>query len=650
MTENKRRHRNLPVTKAGTPFVRLLAAAIFVGLLAASGAQVRGDRSASIATAAPRHTSASEKSMPAQSASEKFAQLSDQFMKDSLAMSPTNASAAGYHKHIDPKTGKTIELDALLDDMSLAAFAKQRAFYAKWQQRFRSETPVASLGPEDAADWHLVDDQIGLNLLDLDHLQGYRHHPTVPVELIGNAIFLPLSQSYAPKDVRLGHVISRIGQIPRLLDQVKQYLSDADPIFVNTAIQENEGNIDLIQNTVAGEISPGSPLKSKYERVAPAAVAALRNFNQWLADDLGKRKSGLTWRLGKDFYDQKFKLVMETSVTPAEVLSSAEQELKAVRAEMLQLALPLHAQMYPGDGDHADLSGRERENRIIGEVLEKISEDHPQRDHLQQTIEDDLEGIKQFIREKKIVSLSTRDNLKVIPTPPFMRGIYSVAGFQSAPPLEPKAEAQYWVTPIDPSMPAAKAESKLREYNSWVLKWLSLHEALPGHYVQFEHLNSLQPERRRLLRSLYSNGAYVEGWAEYASQVMMDEGYLNNDPRFRLEMRKIRLRLLANAILDVKMQTMGMTDAQAMDLMTKDAFQTQAEADGKLIRAKLSSTQLPTYYVGLREWLAFRKRYQAAAGKNFNMLKFHDAVLDEGPLPVPVVEKLIVPSATQNKQ
>ena len=230
-----------------------------------------------------------------------------------------------------------------------------------------------------------------------------------------------------------------------------------------------------------------------------------------------------------------------------------------------------------------------------------------------------------------------------------MRGIYSVAGFQSAPPLEPKAEAQYWVTPIDASMPAAKAESKLREYNSWVLKWLSLHEALPGHYVQFEHLNSLQPERRRLLRSLYSNGAYVEGWAEYASQVMMDEGYLNNDPRFRLEMRKIRLRLLANAILDVKMQTMGMTDAQAMDLMTKDAFQTQAEADGKLIRAKLSSTQLPTYYVGLREWLAFRKRYQAAAGKNFNMLKFHDAVLDEGPLPVPVVEKLIMPSATRRE-
>jgi uncharacterized protein (DUF885 family) len=224
-----------------------------------------------------------------------------------------------------------------------------------------------------------------------------------------------------------------------------------------------------------------------------------------------------------------------------------------------------------------------------------------------------------------------------------MRGIYSVAGFMSAPPLEPLAEAQYWVTPIDPKMPDDKAESKLREYNNWALKWLSIHEALPGHYIQFEHLNSIQPERRRLLRSLYSNGAYVEGWAEYIAQVMMDEGFLNGDPRFLLEMRKIRLRLLGNAILDVRLHTMGMTDEQAMDLMTKDAFQTQAEAEGKLVRAKLSSTQLPTYYVGLREWLAFRKRYQTAAGKNFDLLKFHNAVLDEGPLPVPVVEKLIAP-------
>jgi uncharacterized protein (DUF885 family) len=578
-------------------------------------------------------------------ASQKFAELSDRFMKDSLALSPSTASSAGYHKHVDPKTGKTIELDAQLDDARLQSIAEQRAFYAGWRERFRRETPPSSLGPQDAADWQLIDDQIGLSLLEFDKIQNYRHNPTVPVELIGNALFLPLTQNYAPHDVRVGHVLSRVRQIPRLLDQVKAYLSDTDPIFIKTAIDENDGNIDLIQTTIAQEIPAGSALKAEYDQVAPPAVAALKDFSKWLQDDLGKRPTHRTWCLGKELYDQKFRLVMETDVTPEQLLADAEQELKAVRAEMLQLALPMHAKMYPTHGDHPDLNGRDRENKIIGEVLDRISEEHPRRDQLQQTIEANLEGIKQFIREKKIVSLPTRDNLKVIPTPPFMRGIYSVAGFHSAPALEPQAEAEYWVTPIDPKTPDDKAESKLREYNNFTLEWLSLHEALPGHYVQFEHLNSIQPESRRLLLSLFGNGAYIEGWAEYGAQVMMDEGFLNNDPRFRMMMRKIRLRLLANTILDVRMQTMGMTDAQALDLMTKDTFQTQAEADGKLLRAKLSSTQLATYYVGLRGWLTLRKHYQDAAGKNFNMLKYHDLVLDQGPLPVPVVGKLVMPTA-----
>jgi uncharacterized protein (DUF885 family) len=575
----------------------------------------------------------------------KFAKLSDEFMKESLALSPSSASAAGYHAHHDRETGKDIALDAELDDLSLDSIKRQNLFYLAWRDHFRTETPPAALDAEDAADLQLIHDQIGLSLLELDKIQSYRHNPTVVVELIGNALFLPLTQTYASHDVRVGHVLSRVRQIPRLLDQVKPYLTDADPVWVRTAVEENAGNIDLIENTLAQEIPAGSPLKAQYGEVAPPAIAALNNFSHWLQNDLGKRPSKLTWRLGEELYDQKFKLVMETPVTPEQVLVDAEQDMKSVRAEMLQIALPLHAQMYPGHNGHAELSVHDRENLIIGEVLQKISDEHPRRDQLQQTIEADLAGITQFIREKKIVSLSARDNLKVMPTPPFERGIYSVAGFHSAPPLEPQAEAEYWVTPIDPEMPEEKAESKLREYNNFTLQWLSIHEALPGHYIQFEHLNNIQPERRRLLRSLYANGAYVEGWAEYIAQVMMDEGFLNNDPRFRMVMRKIRLRVISNAILDIKMHTMDMTDQQALNLMTKESFQTQAEAEGKLQRVKLSSTQLPTYYVGIREWFALRKKYQAAAGKNFNLLKFHDLVLDQGPLPVPVVEKLVMSSA-----
>ncbi len=573
----------------------------------------------------------------------KFLALYDQFVKESLALSPVGASQAGYHKHVDPKTKKTIELDAELDDVSAKAFDEQLRFYRQWRERFQKDTPITSLNAEDAADYRLIDDQISLGLLELEKIQNYKHNPTVFVELLGNGLFLPLTQDYAPKDVRVGHVISRIAQIPRFLDQAKSQLADADPVFISTAVDENEGNIGQVED-VAKEISPGSPLKAKYDAVAPAAKKALSDFNDWMKNDLAKRSAnGRTWRLGSDWYAQKFRYVMETSVDPAQLLKDAEAELARNRAEMLQVALPLYKEMFPGQDDYASLSQHDRENKVIKAVLDKISEEHPQRGDLQRAIEADLENIKQFIREKKIVALSPRDNLKVIPTPEFMRGIYSVAGFHNAPPLEPTAEAQYWVTPIDPKMPEAKAESKLREYNNYTLKWLTIHEALPGHYIQFEHADDVQPVTRRLVRNLFGNGPYVEGWAEYIADVMTQAGFMDSSPKFRLMRMKVWLRATANTILDIRLQTMNMTDQQALDIMLQDCFQTQAEADGKLLRAKLSSTQLPTYFLGNRQWWELRKKYEAERGTAFNLEEFHNRALDQGPLPIEYLEKIILP-------
>ena len=585
----------------------------------------------------------SETSDPSAETSGKFAKLSEEFIHETLALSPSSASQAGYHQHLDPKTGKTVALDALLDDVRAAGIAEQRRVYAQWRERFHAEAPLASLGTQDAADWRLIDDQISLSLLEFDRIQNYKHNPTVYVELLGGALFQPFTEQYAPEDVRLADILSRLAAIPRFLDQARSQLVDADPIFIKVAVEENDGNLDLIQNSIAPAFRAEPKLKAQFDQIAPSAVEALKNFSRWLEGDLAKHKTERTWRLGKDLYAERFRLVMETPITPDQVLTDAERELKATRAEMLEIALPLHKQYLPEHDDHASLSAQQRENKVIGEVLQRISEDHPKRDDLTQTVKDDLAGIQQFISEKKIVSLKSRDNLKVIPTPPFMRGIYSVAGFHSAPPLDPKAEAQYWVTPVDPKMPEEKAESKLREYNNWVLKWLSIHDALPGHYVQAEHGNEIQPVTRRLVRSLYGNGPYGEGWAEYIAQVMMQQGFADNDPRYRISYLKIWLRSVGNAILDVRLQTMGMTDNEAMSFMMNEAFQTRAEAEGKLQRAKLSSTQLPTYYVGTSAWWRLRNTYEAAKGKDFTLVDFHDQALDQGALPVPWLESILLP-------
>jgi uncharacterized protein (DUF885 family) len=301
----------------------------------------------------------------------KFAKLCEEFIHETLALSPSNASQAGYHQHVDPRTGKTIALDALLDDVSAAGKAEQRRVYAQWLERFRTETPLASLGVEDAADWQLIDDQIALSLLELDRIQDYKHNPTVYVELLGGALFQPLTDDYAPEDVRLGDILSRIAASPRFLDQARRQLVDADPIFIKVAIEENEGNIDLIQNTIAPALAAGSKLKAQFDLVAPQAIEGIKNFSRWLQDDLAKRKTDRTWSLGKELYAEKFRLVMETPVTPDQVLADAERELRKTRAEMLQIALPLHKQYFPDHDDHASLSPLERENKVSSSPMKR---------------------------------------------------------------------------------------------------------------------------------------------------------------------------------------------------------------------------------------------------------------------------------------
>lgn len=574
--------------------------------------------------------------------SQRLAKLSEQFLHESLQLSPVSASGAGYHTYTDPETGKLIRLDAELDEMGTEDITEQLKFYRHWRERLRSQVPYRGLAAQDHADWVMMDDGISANLLELEKIQSYKHNPTVWVELIGNGLFLNLSQEYAPKEQRMADAVSRITQIARFLGQARQELTDSDPIFIKVAVEENAGNLEMIDD-IGKQLPQTGANRQRFDRFSPAAKKALTDFSQWMQTDLANRPTnGRTWRLGKQWYDEKFRLTMETNIKPEELLADAESDMKSVRAEMLEIALPLHQQMFPDHTDHSDLAGVDRENKIIGEVLDRIGQEHPDREQLMDYIKGDLQSIIDFIREKQIVGLSSRDNLKVVATPEFMRGVYSVAGFHAPPPLDPNTQAQYWVTPIDPKMPEAQAESKLHEYNNFTLHWLTIHEALPGHYIQFEHANSVEPPIRRLLRGYFSNGPYVEGWAEYIAGVMMDEGYLDNDPRFRLIMKKIRLRVLANTILDIRMQTMNMTDDEALELMTRQAFQTQAEAQGKLQRAKLTSTQLPTYYVGIRGWNDLRAKYKKAKGAAFTNLEFHDRALDLGAVPIPMAGEILL--------
>ncbi len=557
--------------------------------------------------------------------------LAEEFVNTTLSFSPATATTVGLHQY------QRQNLDDLLDDMSSAGLDRQRRFYQGFQKRL-SGLKTDQLAPEDRADLAILQDQTALALLDLNEIHSHLHSPTLYVETLGNALFSPYVLEYAPKARRIENIISRLQKVPLYLDQANLNLVSAPEVWTRVAMEENQGNIELVDKTIRAEVP--AERKDAYDRAARPALDAMRKFQSFLGDGLLLRDQA-DWRLGKDLYMRKFRYALEGGVEADTVLETAERELARVRARMLQLALPLHREMAPKHGDHTELAGDARVNQVVGEVLNRLAERHSTRESYMDDARKDLEEARAFVARKHLLTLPPRQNLQVIPTPQFMRGIYSVGGFNPAPALEPQLGAFYWVTPIPADWPADRVESKLREYNFYKLKLLTIHEAMPGHYVQMEVANDVQPHYRRVLRSVFGNGPYIEGWAQYATRMMLDEGFLDHSPEMALTFAKEELRVIANAILDVRLQMLNMTDQEALALMQQQTFQEKEEAESKLQRAKLSSCQLPMYFLGWRGWLGARAEYQRKKGPAYSLPAFHDAALREGATPLPVLGGLL---------
>jgi uncharacterized protein (DUF885 family) len=565
------------------------------------------------------------------SPAEKLAKLTEEFTYTTLSFSPSAATSTGLHEY------KKQKLDEMLDDFSPASLDRQQKFYEDFQRRLK-EINLESLEPAERADYTVLEDQTELALLDLTSIHTPLHSPTMYVETLGNALFSPYVLEYAPKPQRLRAVMARLEKVPLFLDQAALNLVSSPPVWTDVASEENVGNIELVDKTIRAAVP--DDLRDAYSRAARPAIEAMNKFQGFLKNNLTAR-TNFDWRLGQDKYTRKFRLALEIGVEADTVLDQAERRLQEVRARMLELAKPLHAQMAPAHKDHGDLSPEAQQNAIIGEVLAKIADRHSTRESYMDDARKDLEEARAFVQEKHLLKLPSRSNLQVIPTPEFMRGVYSVGGFNAAPALEPQLGAFYWVTPIPATWDQQRVESKLREYNFYKLKLLTIHEAMPGHYVQIEIANDVQPASRRLLRSAFGNGPYIEGWAQYATQTMLDQGFLNHAPEMELTFAKEELRVAANAILDIRLQMLGMTDEEALDLMMKQTFQEKEEATGKLQRAKLTSCQLPMYFVGWRGWLKIRDEQQKAKGGSFNLAAFHDNALAQGAVPMPVLGRLL---------
>jgi uncharacterized protein (DUF885 family) len=300
---------------------------------------------------------------------------------------------------------------------------------------------------------------------------------------------------------------------------------------------------------------------------------------------------------------------------------------------MYAVAKQLWHKQFPGEALPPDDATGRRDT--VARVLDKLGDDHGKPEDIVTDAKKCVANIKDFIKAKKILTLPEPDRCQIIEMPEFQRG-FSAAYLNPAPPLDAKANSLYAVSPPPADWPESRRLAFQKEYNRAMLQILTIHEAYPGHYVQLEYSN----RNPSLIRKVFYSGIYAEGWAVYTEQMMLDQGYGDGDLSLRLHQLKFYLRAIINAILDHKMHCTNFSDDDAMKLLLGRGFQTEGEAVGKIARAKQSSCQLSTYFIGRMAFYNLRQQVQRERGAKFDLLKYHEEVLNHGCISVKYLPQL----------
>ena len=551
-----------------------------------------------------------------QTADQKFEALANEYIAELLKINPERATTLGEHKY-----------DARLNDYSLAGINKSRQLTEKYLKEL-GKIDFAKLSKVNNIDARIMRHNLESSLFQIETLREYEWNPLV--YNVGSAINNLISRDFAPLKDRLMSAKARLEQIPNVVAAAKANLKNPPKVHTETAIQQNKGVISLIKGDLQMFIDQAG-MKTQLAPAQATAIKALEDYGTWLEKDLLPRSTG-DFRIGDAKFRQKLKYSLQSDLTKEQILENAMRDLKATQDRMFQIAFPLFKKYNP-DLDYTVIKVDPK--NIIKMVLDKLAEDRPTNETIVAQANQDLKETTEFVRDKKLVTVPA-EPVKVIEMPEFARGT-AVAYFDSAGPFEKKNETFFTISPTPADWSDARKESFYKEYNDYMLENLTVHEAMPGHYLQIMHSNKFKAPT--MVRSIFRSGTFTEGWAVYAEQIMAEAGY--GGEQVEMQQLKMKLRVIINAIIDQKIHTAGMTEKEAIDFMMNEGFQEEGEAAGKWKRANLSSTQLSTYYVGSVEVNEIANAYKAKINGKVDLLKMHDAMLSFGsPAPKYVKEML----------
>jgi uncharacterized protein (DUF885 family) len=557
-----------------------------------------------------------------------FRAVVDDLLDGYFAHYPVLATEKGNHAH-DHEWG----------DLSDAGRRDRLAWLAAADSQLQA-LDDAALSADERTDRRILRTQVAAMRFDEQTLDEASWNPLSYVYLLGAGLFSLIARDFAPREERLRSMAARLRALPAALDQARARLDagGARPtsrLHTEKAIERLPGIADLADTAIEEASDVDAGLRDEVTAAADAAKRAVGAFGDWLGGELLPRATG-DFRLGAELYGQKFRHALKTDLTPDELEARAASAYDRVRGEMVRLARELWP-AWVGDEPMPDEG-----DRLVRRVLDAIAAEHPRADELLDFCRAETGRIEAFIRERDLIGLP-EEPMQIVWTPKFLRA-FGGAMLIPPGPLDRGLDSFFAITPMPDDWSDERRESYLREQNMRQLRLLTVHEAVPGHFLQLAYAN----RSTSLVRTIFWSGVFAEGWAVYITQVMMDAGYGADDPALMLVHWKFYLRSITNTLMDLRIHAGSMTEAEAMELMVTGGFQEEGEALNKWDRARLSSTQLCEYFlgsVGMTALEAEARRRADADGREFVYRPFLESVLGHGSPPLPVIRDLLFPAA-----
>ena len=535
----------------------------------------------------------------------------DNYFKELFEWTPTTATSIGFH-----------EYDSKLEDFSAGAI-QRRIEKLKELQTGLTSARSGRLTGDELIDAEILDDQIKAELLDLETLQTWRHNPMNYVGLPGSSVDNLIKRNFAAPAERLRSVISRLKAVPALISAMKQNVETPPHEFTDLSFRIAHGSVGFFKDSVAswakGAAGGDQALLAEFQSANAAAVNALDDAANWLEKELLPKSTG-SYAIGAENFRKKL-LYEEMVDTPLDrLLAVGEANLEKDYRAFVETARTIDPSKSPMD------------------VMKSISNDHPTEASLIPDAKNTVEGLIKFVQDHNIISILSNVRPTIEETPPYARS-GAFASMDTPGPYETKAtEAFYYITPPEKDWDPKHKDEHLRAFNSAVMTIVTIHEAYPGHYIQFLNAKQFPTKTRKII----SCGTNAEGWAHYSEQMMLEEGFGSGDPKIRLAQLEEALLRDARYVVGIKLHTSGWTVEQGAKFFEEKAFQEPANAYEEARRGAYNPTYL-YYTLGKLQIYKLRDDYQKAKGASYTLKAFHDDFVKQGSIPIKAVRRILLP-------